>query len=256
MNGDTIKILLITHLENNEIKTFSENLGHEFQVTVTLAENVKSIIHGQYFDSILYFSSGSLSQCMSIGTIIRSSYQNSTSPIFILNTRVQKDCLKHCLNVFGVDVLNWPVNHGYLILKIQNVLTYRKEIIKKVYAEIAGADNEKDFIKEVAATILEHMDDTDFGVGKLSRIMGISKNHLYRKIKKLTGMTVVSFIQNEKLKVARYLLENGELNISEIAFKTGFSSPSYFTRAFSMSYGKNPKYFRQRLAENRLKEVI
>ena len=70
---------------------------------------------------------------------------------------------------------------------------------------------------------------------------------MYRKIKVLTGQTASEFIRKIKLEKAKELLENTDLTISEISYKVGFSSPSYFTKCFKEEYGLIPKEMRHTL---------
>jgi AraC-like DNA-binding protein len=67
---------------------------------------------------------------------------------------------------------------------------------------------------------------------------------LYRKIKFLTGDTATEFIRKIKLEKAKELLNTTDLTVSEISYKVGFSSPSYFTKCFKLHFGNIPKEFR------------
>lgn len=240
-----IKVLQIWN--NGTIKNLVhfEDWGTLFQFSSVSFNEIKTAISEQSFDIILFFTDGSLSCCPDVCKQIRNSFKNNITPIFILNPDFTTENMNECLNIFAVDIIKWPVSSDYLKLKILNLLEYRKEITKKVRSDITGNQNEDTFLRKVTETIHENIEDPDLNVSKLSRLIGISKNNLYRRIKKITGETVVNLIQNERLKVAAYLVENGNLNIAEIAFRTGFSSPSYFSRTFRIVYGKNPGYFRQ-----------
>jgi AraC-like DNA-binding protein len=67
---------------------------------------------------------------------------------------------------------------------------------------------------------------------------------LYRKLKSLTNLSGNEFIKNIRLKKAVQLLETQNYNIAEIAYKVGFSDPSYFSKIFKKQYGKSPsEYF-------------
>ena len=71
----------------------------------------------------------------------------------------------------------------------------------------------------------------------------LSRTHLNRKVKELTGESPASYIKQVRLRKAAILLKKKTLSISEIAFMTGFSSPSYFSQAFREYYGMTPKEF-------------
>ncbi|MHA4809368.1 nickel-binding protein [Flavitalea flava] len=82
--------------------------------------------------------------------------------------------------------------------------------------------------------------DTDFKVDDFSKPMGCSKSQLYRKMNSLTGQSPNTFIKEYRLQEALTLLNKNNGNISEIAFETGFTSPSYFSKCFQRRYGHSP----------------
>jgi len=81
---------------------------------------------------------------------------------------------------------------------------------------------------------------SDLSLDSLSRAVGCSKSQLYRKMIQLTGESPNTFILEYRLKEALKLLRKNAGNISEIAFGTGFSSPSYFTKCFKKKFGLLP----------------
>ena len=69
----------------------------------------------------------------------------------------------------------------------------------------------------------------------------MSRTQLHRKVKALTGQSASEFIRNYRLEYAYQLLQNNAGSVSEVAFQTGFSSASYFSKAFSAKFGQSPK---------------
>ncbi|WP_293667784.1 two-component regulator propeller domain-containing protein [uncultured Parabacteroides sp.] len=98
-------------------------------------------------------------------------------------------------------------------------------------------------LQKMDTIIKEHLDDTGFGVDILCQELGFSRSHLNRKIKELTGSSPASYIKQVRLQIAVNLLKKGDLSVSEIAYMTGFSSPSYFSQAFREFYGIPPKEY-------------
>jgi len=82
--------------------------------------------------------------------------------------------------------------------------------------------------------------DLNFGVGDFLKPLHCSKSQFYRKLVRITGKSPNRFIKEYRLKKAVHFLQNGEGNISEIAFATGFSSPSYFTKCFLEQFHRLP----------------
>jgi len=87
------------------------------------------------------------------------------------------------------------------------------------------------------------LQNTDFKVGHLVERLGYSKSQLYRKVVSLTGQSPNTFIRNFRLRNSLRLLEEGHRNIAQIAFDSGFNSPSYFTRCFHHAYGMLPSAY-------------
>lgn len=77
-------------------------------------------------------------------------------------------------------------------------------------------------------------------VDDFTRPVGCSKSQLYRKLTALTGKSPNTFLNDYRLAVALKLLNKNESNVSEIAFETGFTSPSYFSKCFQKKYGHLP----------------
>ena len=84
---------------------------------------------------------------------------------------------------------------------------------------------------------------TDFKVDDFGKYLGLSKSQLYRKLKALTGKSPNTFLKEYRLDRAISLLNKNENNISEIAFETGFNSPSYFSKCFLETYGILPSSY-------------
>ena len=73
----------------------------------------------------------------------------------------------------------------------------------------------------------------------------MSKMQVYRKLKALQDKTPSAFMRSVRLQKGKELLQNSDLNISEIAYEIGFSDPNYFSRTFQKEFGSSPKDFRK-----------
>ena len=89
------------------------------------------------------------------------------------------------------------------------------------------------------------MSNPELNLDDLEKGMDMSKMQLYRKLKNITSFSGNEFIRSIRLKESKDLLQTGEFNISEVAYKVGFNDPGYFTRAFKKQFGKSPKEFIQ-----------
>ena len=87
--------------------------------------------------------------------------------------------------------------------------------------------------------------NTDLKVEDFSQPLGYSKSQLYRKMIFLFGKSPNAFIKEYRLNKALELLTRRTENISEIAYETGFNSPSYFSKCFQKRYDLVPSDYLQ-----------
>lgn len=107
------------------------------------------------------------------------------------------------------------------------------------------------FIIRVRKILLENLENDGFGVAELSREIGLSKSQLLRKIKGATGKTASEFIRETRLEEAVMMLTGSDFTASEIAYRVGFGSPSYFNKCFHEKYGMTPGEFKLRKKEEK-----
>ncbi len=109
---------------------------------------------------------------------------------------------------------------------------------------------DKAFINKVTQTILEHIEDENFGVEDLASEIGFSKSQLLRKIKVSKGKTVSEFIRETRLLEAKKLIQEDKLTASEIAYCVGFNSPTYFNKCFHDHFGVTPGEYKSKIEES------
>ena len=101
------------------------------------------------------------------------------------------------------------------------------------------------FLQKVRILVDEELSNPHLDIDYLARELTVSRVQLYRKVKTMTGRSTSAFIRLLRLQKAQLLLTTTELNISEIAYKVGFTDPSYFTRVFREEYGITPSEWRR-----------
>jgi len=106
-------------------------------------------------------------------------------------------------------------------------------------------DNEMDqkFLEKAIDHIVQNIADNTLNVESMAIALNLSRSNVYRKIKALTGQTIIEFIRIVRLKQAIKLMETKKYSLAEIAYLTGFTSPSYFTKSFKDQYGKPPSEY-------------
>lgn len=111
------------------------------------------------------------------------------------------------------------------------------------FDELTMTDGSDKLVGKVIDVIRKNIDNSDFSVEDLSREIGISRVHLNRKLKELMNISPSNLIKSIRLKQAAFLLINNKVNISEVAYKVGFSTHSYFSNSFHDYFGMTPKEF-------------
>jgi AraC-like DNA-binding protein len=96
------------------------------------------------------------------------------------------------------------------------------------------------FILQLKDYIHSNLNSPDLNGDTIGLHFGLSRIHLYRKLKALTDSSISEFVRNICLEKGLDLVQQKKLNISEIAFETGFASVSHFSRSFKAKYGKSP----------------
>ena len=142
-----------------------------------------------------------------------------------------------------------PFHSKVLLARIENLLKQRKLLkhlfqgSKEAEQEIAEShleDRDKQFLKQLHAIIQKNLSDSEFGVEDIGKQIGLSRVQLYRKVKAMTGSSVVDLLRKARLAKAKRLLESRSMSVSEVAYDVGFSAPSYFTKCFKEEFGMLP----------------
>ena len=109
---------------------------------------------------------------------------------------------------------------------------------------------EDSLIDKIKQIVLDHLDDEKFGVKELSSKIGMSKSQAFRKVKSLTNKSINQLISETRLDKAAKLILESDLHASEVSYKVGFSSPSYFNKCFSKYYGITPGEYKEKYKDN------
>lgn len=142
-----------------------------------------------------------------------------------------------------------PFHSKVLLARVDNLLKQRN-LLKSVYQSSKEAeqeveaskldDRDKQFVKQLNTIIQQNLSNSEFGVEDIGKEIGLSRVQLYRKVKAMTGSSVVDLLRKARLAKAKRLLESRSMSISEVAYDVGFSAPSYFTKCFKDEYNMLP----------------
>ncbi len=188
---------------------------------------------------------------------IKTDFRTDHIPVILLTAKTtdsdRLSGLKH-----GADVyLTKPFQQEELNTHLKNLVELRRKL-HEYYSGIFQAKINEDeikpiedvFLKKVRNLLDEKLRDENFSASELSEAMNMSRSQLHRKITALTNNSTTSFIRSYRLQKAKVLLKKNQQSISEVAYETGFRSPSYFTNCFVEEFGMSPSEFRNNVDEH------
>ncbi len=104
--------------------------------------------------------------------------------------------------------------------------------------EVKG--NNDALMDRIMKCINDNLDNADFNVERLSEEVCISRAQLHRKMKEIAGVSTGEFIRNLRLKQAARLIEEGKINITQVAYAVGFNNQTHFSTVFKKHFGMTP----------------
>jgi AraC-like DNA-binding protein len=110
-----------------------------------------------------------------------------------------------------------------------------------------GHPQEAAFLQKINALIVANLENEGFDTAALCKAMAMSRTQLFRRLKPLIRQAPAHYIKNMRLQKAKELLETTDLTVGEVTYKTGFQSPSHFTKIFLQRYGVLPSVFRKKV---------
>lgn len=153
----------------------------------------------------------------------------------------------------GADAyMEKPFEINSLLENVRNRLYLREQIRLKYTHNSITAETEKPitsvddaFLFKLNKVIVENMENDELNVEFISQELGISRASLYNRLKALTGMGASEYVNKLRIEKAMELLRQTELNMTEIAERTGFSTSRYFSTAFKKYTGITPTQYKE-----------
>ncbi|MDN3670482.1 two-component regulator propeller domain-containing protein [Echinicola jeungdonensis] len=183
-------------------------------------------------------------------TVIKKNFKTSHIPVLLLTAKSSISDELEGLGSGANAYVTKPFYPKVLIAKVDNLLKNQK-LLKKRFAreaqlnpsEIDIPDPDKELLTRCVRIIEENIQDQDFSVENLAREAGLSRTQLFRKLKYLVGVSASELIYSIRLKRASELLKSGKFTVSEVAYETGFSTPSSFSNTFKKHFKVSPREF-------------
>ena len=252
----THSILIVE--DNIDLRKFlAQTLEEEFQIFVAengeigleLAKKHKPSI---IISDIMMPKMNGLELC----NAIKEDKKTSHIPILLLTARTADSIEQDSYNTGANDFISKPFDIKILKAKIKNLISSMNSIKSQSRKEVLLDDSEinnntadEEFLEKLSNYIRDHITDPNLNVNKTGEELGISRVHLYRKVKKITNQTPVEFIRNFRLNVAAKLLEQDIYNINEVCYKVGFQDIGYFRKCFKKKYNISASEYIQKSKE-------
>ncbi|MGC3944710.1 MAG: two-component regulator propeller domain-containing protein [Chryseolinea sp.] len=189
---------------------------------------------------------------------IRGDVRTSHIPIILLTARAAEEQKIEGFEAGANDYITKPFSFEILQSRIKNLLAQREASqkqfqkhfdVKASNIEVTSLDEK--LIKRAIEVVEQNIMEPDFSIENLSQELGMSRVYLYKKLVSLTGKSPLDFVKSIRLQQAAQLLEKSDLNVSEIAYRVGFSNPKYFAKCFKEEYKVLPSAYAMQHSEKK-----
>jgi signal transduction histidine kinase/ligand-binding sensor domain-containing protein/AraC-like DNA-binding protein len=167
----------------------------------------------------------------------------------ILSAKTSHDSVIEGFRSYADEYITKPFYVDELLLRIHNILHHQEKLRAHHHRQLTNPNESIDparepnqLLKQLYKVIDDHIDDSSLSVEKLAGKIAVSHRTLNRKLSALVGLSANEVIRQYRLKKAAELLKTGQ-HVSEVAYKVGFDTPSYFTVSFKAFYGVTPSEY-------------
>lgn len=247
-------ILLVE--DNHELRKFlKDSLNPYYKVSESVdgasgLELAKEIFPSLIISDVMMPRMNGIEFCK----LIKEDVETSHIPFIMLTA---KDAIESRIEGVGSGAdfyFSKPVSIDLLLLTVRNIFV-QKQKLKERYQqdyhieakELVHSAQDKEFMDKLLGIIESRMIDADFDVDALCAEIGMSRTKLYEKIKHITGQNIVEFIRTTRLRRAVYIMTHEDLPLSDVMYRVGIQTQSYFTKAFKKEFGKTPSQFLQEI---------
>lgn len=150
-----------------------------------------------------------------------------------------------------------PINTNLLHITIRNIFEQRQKL-KEHYLknreiqprELVSSEKDKLFMNKLLAIIDAQMINPELDIDFLCKEIGMSRTKLYQKLKSITGQSIGEFVRSARLRKAIEIMKNEDVLMTEVMYRIGIQTQSYFTKAFKKEFGVTPTAYIQGLGKN------
>lgn len=172
-------------------------------------------------------------------------------PVVILTAKHDIRDKVEGLTIGADDYLTKPFDIRVLLLRMKKLVSLTKRgagrtLIEPEPDNISITPLDEKLVEKAVKFVSTNIKRPDLSVEELSSHLGMSRVHLYKKLKAITGKTPIEFIRIIRLKRGAQMLRESQLNVSEVAYQLGFNSPKYFSKYFKEEFGILPSAYQEK----------
>ncbi len=252
---DTIKYsLLIVDDQVQILEMMKEILGNKYKIyTAKNGTTALKMLDVENIDLVISDVMMTGMDGYELCKIIKDNIETTHIPVILLTAKAEIENRIEGLQMGADSYIPKPFHPEHLFIRIESLIKKSEKIKERFeqFTEIEldqfntgiGVKDDEFFIK-VTQFIEKHLSEPDLNAEMIAQEVGMSKASLYKKIKSSVGITPHGLIKKYRLRKAADLLKNEEMSVSEVIYKTGFNSRSYFYKSFNEMYHCHPKEFK------------
>ncbi len=179
---------------------------------------------------------------------IRANDATSHIPFVMVASSMSADVKLNCMKKGANQCIEMPFSMDYMKACLDNILENRSRVKTHVVhsrrnlvdRSVNIVDRDEAFLEKFETLIMENISNPDFSVKDMEQKLGFSRSSFNRKINALLGTSPNEYLRQRRLALAAQMLERRNGSISDICYKVGFNSPSYFAKCFREHFGVLP----------------
>jgi signal transduction histidine kinase/ligand-binding sensor domain-containing protein/DNA-binding response OmpR family regulator len=181
---------------------------------------------------------------------LKSNVSTSHIPVILLTARAS---FMHKMEGFETgadDYITKPFNESLLRARIKNILKNRNILHEKFHSgdtndvgEFVKNKKDQEFLENLGQFIEKNIDSDNLSVNFVAQELGMSHSVLYKKLKTITGLSLVEYMRDYRLKKAKQLLKTKQFTLNEVCYQVGYSDRKYFSKLFKERFGNPPTFY-------------
>lgn len=170
----------------------------------------------------------------------------SNIPLLFLSAKTDDNIRLKGLSIGAIDYITKPFDDDELLVKICNFLMWHQKIqvtalTKTLEGEEESTDKINPLLVKIILLVKENYTNPLYSLTEFTQDLGMSKSTLCRRLKAITDKTAMEILTEYRLNMAKNMLTDGDMSVSDVAYAVGFNDPLYFSRRFKQFFGYPPK---------------